>query len=94
MGESSTPLQWCPVIMVIARTSFARISCLVAPFEYGVDERFSPDFGVDALRVYCLYMGPPERDYVFQWQGLASAYRLVNRVWTSVRTVTTKLMSS
>lgn len=44
---------------------------------------FLPDFGVDALRVYCLYMGPPERDYVFQWQGLASAYRLVNRVWTS-----------
>jgi hypothetical protein len=42
---------------------------------------FLPDFGVDALRIYCLFMGPPERDYVFRWKGLASAYRFVTRVW-------------
>ena len=42
---------------------------------------FLPDFGVDALRIYFLHMGPPTRDYVFQWHGLASAYRFVTRFW-------------
>ncbi|HBN96132.1 MAG TPA: hypothetical protein DDZ66_07510 [Firmicutes bacterium] len=40
-----------------------------------------PDFGADALRIYFLYMGPPARDYVFQWHGLASAYRFLSRFW-------------
>lgn len=39
------------------------------------------DFGGDALRVYFLYMGPPERDYRFHWYGLVSAYRFVTRLW-------------
>lgn len=39
------------------------------------------DFGGDALRVYFLYMGPPERDYRFRWHGLVSAYRFVTRLW-------------
>ena len=39
------------------------------------------DFGADALRVYFLYMGPPERDYVFNWHGLVSAHRFIQRVW-------------
>ena len=40
-----------------------------------------PDFGVDALRIYFLYIGPLARDYVFQWHGLAGAYRFVTKLW-------------
>ncbi|NMB01868.1 MAG: hypothetical protein GX971_10230 [Firmicutes bacterium] len=46
----------------------------------GVEE-LVPDFGGDALRVYFLFMGPPERDYTFDWQALVGAYRFVEKVW-------------
>jgi len=39
------------------------------------------DFGGDALRLYFLFQGPPERDYTFNWFGLVSAHRFVQRVW-------------
>lgn len=42
---------------------------------------FLADFGADALRIYFLYLGPPDRDYTFQWDGLVSAYRFVERIW-------------
>ncbi|MCK9526185.1 MAG: hypothetical protein M0R49_09700 [Limnochordia bacterium] len=45
-----------------------------------------PDFGVDACRVYVLFLGPLERDYVFSWHGLASAHRFVARVWQLAQT--------
>ena len=47
----------------------------------GAVSEFLPDFGGDALRVYFLYLGPPERDYEFLWQGLVSAHRFVQRIW-------------
>lgn len=40
-----------------------------------------PDFGADALRIYFLYQGPPERDYQFQYTVLTSAYRFVQKIW-------------
>lgn len=43
------------------------------------------DFGVDALRVYFLFLGPPQRDYQFCWNRLAAAYRFVERVWNLVQ---------
>lgn len=46
-----------------------------------------PDFGGDALRVYFLYQGPPERDYNFRWDGLVSAFRFVERVWQGAQKV-------
>lgn len=39
------------------------------------------DVGGDALRIYFLFQGPPERDYAFNWHGLVSAHRFVQRVW-------------
>jgi len=42
---------------------------------------FLPDFGADALRLYFLSLGPPTRDYTFEWTGLASAYRFLSRLW-------------
>lgn len=44
-------------------------------------ELILPDFGGDALRLFFLFQGPPERDYSFNWHGLFSAYRFVQRVW-------------
>ena len=44
-------------------------------------ELILPDFGGDALRLFFLFQGPPERDYSFNWHGLSSAYRFVQRVW-------------
>lgn len=39
------------------------------------------DFGGDALRLYFLFQGPPERDYTFEWHGLVSARRFIERIW-------------
>ena len=45
-----------------------------------------PDFGVDAFRVYFLFLGPLQRDYIFRWQGLATAHRFVARIWQLAQT--------
>ena len=62
-----------------ARESF---SCgrLLETEDYTLSELID-DFGIDALRMYFLYMGPPARDYRFRWQGLVSSYRFVERLW-------------
>lgn len=39
------------------------------------------DVGGDVLRLYFLHLGPPERDYTFNWHVLASAHRFVQKVW-------------
>ncbi len=44
-------------------------------------EELVVDFGVDALRVYFLYLGPLQGDYQFCWHRLAAAYRFLERVW-------------
>ena len=40
-----------------------------------------PDFGLDALRVFFLYQGPPTRDYELNWNNLAGAYRFLQKIW-------------
>lgn len=39
------------------------------------------DFGGDALRLYFLALGPPARDYGFNWRGVVSAHRFVQKLW-------------
>ena len=38
-------------------------------------------YGSDSLRLYMLFMGPPELDCVWQDAGLAGMYRFLNRLW-------------
>lgn len=51
------------------------------------------DFGGDALRLYFLYQGPPERDYRFNWYGVASAHRFVQKVWQLANSVKNELLT-
>ncbi|HRU06762.1 MAG TPA: leucine--tRNA ligase [Candidatus Brocadiia bacterium] len=49
----------------------------------------SPDdimtrFGADTLRLYILSDSPPERDTIWNEQGLLGAARLINRLWSTV----------
>ncbi|MDR0346750.1 MAG: leucine--tRNA ligase [Coriobacteriales bacterium] len=41
-------------------------------------------FGADALRVYILFMAPPDKDLDWSQEGLEGISRFVNRVWRSV----------
>ncbi|MBI4115855.1 MAG: leucine--tRNA ligase [Candidatus Omnitrophica bacterium] len=46
----------------------------------------SPDelikrYGADTVRLYTLFMGPPERDAEWQDQGVEGAFRFLGRVW-------------
>jgi leucyl-tRNA synthetase len=41
-------------------------------------------FGVDALRLYILFMAPPDKDLDWSQEGLEGIFRFVNRVWRSV----------
>ncbi len=38
-------------------------------------------FGSDAMRLYILFMGPPELDCIWQDAGLAGMHRFLNRLW-------------
>lgn len=40
------------------------------------------DYGSDALRMYILFMGPPELDCEWQDSGLEGIKRFLNRLWT------------
>ena len=39
------------------------------------------DMGADAMRLYILFMGPPEKDAEWQDEGLAGANRFLQRCW-------------
>jgi leucyl-tRNA synthetase len=41
-------------------------------------------YGVDTVRLYTLFMGPPERDAEWQDQGVEGAYRFLGRLWRLV----------
>jgi leucyl-tRNA synthetase len=41
-------------------------------------------YGVDALRLYLLFMAPPDKDLDWSQEGLEGISRFVNRVWRSV----------
>lgn len=38
-------------------------------------------YGSDAMRLYILFMGPPELDCIWQDAGLAGMHRFLNRLW-------------
>lgn len=49
----------------------------------------SPDdlikkYGADTVRLYTLFIGPPEKDAEWQDQGVEGAYRFLKRVWTLI----------
>jgi leucyl-tRNA synthetase len=41
-------------------------------------------YGADALRVYILFMAPPDKDLDWNQEGLDGIWRFLNRVWRSV----------
>ena len=41
-------------------------------------------FGADALRMYILFMAPPDKDLEWNQEGLEGMWRFVNRIWRSV----------
>ncbi len=41
-------------------------------------------YGADALRVYILFMAPPDKDLEWSQEGLEGIWRFLNRVWRSV----------
>lgn len=47
-------------------------------------------YGADTLRLYILFMGPPELDVEWQDQGIEGAFRFLGRVWRLVNEVIEK----
>ncbi len=47
-------------------------------------------FGADTLRLYILFMGPPELDVEWQDQGIEGSFRFLGRVWRFVNEVIEK----
>ena len=41
-------------------------------------------YGADALRLYVLFLGPPEDDAEWTDGGIAGCYRFLQRLWTLV----------
>ncbi|MCL2757580.1 MAG: class I tRNA ligase family protein, partial [Coriobacteriia bacterium] len=41
-------------------------------------------YGVDALRLYILFMAPPDKDLEWEQKGLEGIVRFLNRVWRAV----------
>jgi leucyl-tRNA synthetase len=42
-------------------------------------------YGADTVRVYTLFIGPPEKDAEWSDRGVEGAYRFLNRVWRLLR---------
>ena len=47
-------------------------------------EEMVEQFGADALRVYILFMAPPDKDLEWSQEGLEGIWRFLNRVWRSI----------
>ncbi len=43
------------------------------------------DYGCDSLRLYELFIGPPELDSIWDDRGMDGIYRFLNRLWTMVQ---------
>ncbi|HDZ59160.1 MAG TPA: leucine--tRNA ligase, partial [Actinobacteria bacterium] len=48
-------------------------------------------YGADTLRLYILFIGPPELDVEWQDQGIEGAFRFLGRVWRLVNEVVEKV---
>ena len=51
----------------------------------GVDpEHIIEKYGADTARLFTMFAAPPERELEWNENGLAGAYRFINRVWRMV----------
>ena len=41
-------------------------------------------YGADAVRCYILFMAPPDKELLWNEDGLAGLYKFLNRVWRAV----------
>jgi len=48
-------------------------------------EQFIDDYGADTLRLFILFLGPPEADKEWSDSGIEGAHRFLHRVWRLVR---------
>ncbi|MCH4220987.1 MAG: leucine--tRNA ligase [Eggerthellaceae bacterium] len=46
------------------------------------------EYGADAVRVYILFMAPPDKDLQWDEEGLAGIYRFLNRLWRQIYDLT------
>lgn len=47
-------------------------------------DQFIDDYGADTLRLFILFLGPPEADKEWSESGIEGAHRFLNRVWRLV----------
>ncbi len=38
-------------------------------------------YGADTVRLYCLFVAPPQKEFDWSEQGIEGAYRFINRLW-------------
>jgi leucyl-tRNA synthetase len=57
-------------------------------------EKMIADYGADTLRMYTLFMGPPEKDTEWNDKGIEGVYRFLKRVWSSAMTIIPHLEDS
>lgn len=50
-------------------------------------DRLIADYGADTVRLYTLFIGPPEKDAEWSDRGVEGAYRFLGRVWRLVEKV-------
>ncbi|HPR96069.1 MAG TPA: leucine--tRNA ligase [Thermotogota bacterium] len=50
-------------------------------------EKMIEDYGADTLRMYTLFMGPPEKDTEWNDSGIEGVYKFVKKVWKAIMTV-------
>jgi len=51
-------------------------------------------YGADTMRLYTLFIGPPEKDAEWNDRGVEGAWRFLNRVWRLVDSVTSATLNS
>ncbi|HRW34423.1 MAG TPA: leucine--tRNA ligase [Thermotogota bacterium] len=50
-------------------------------------EQMITDYGADTLRMYTLFMGPPEKDAEWNDKGIEGVYRFLKRVWNAAMNI-------
>jgi len=56
-------------------------------------DKMVEDYGADTLRVYSLFIGPPEKDAEWTESGIEGVYRFIKRLWNSFETIIDKVKS-
>ncbi|AEB09581.1 leucine--tRNA ligase [Desulfobacca acetoxidans] len=51
-------------------------------------------YGADTTRLFCLFAAPPEKDLEWSDQGVAGAFRFLNRIWSLVKELLESLKSA